>query len=146
MWTYGWKLNFQFDLHHLLTISVFSTSAFVSVCWICWYVWCCYERELCFLCFLFLLLFLIPSSDVFDWEHVPYSTCMHSTNSLAEKKGGKFFPVSETNREVKPSEFGGFVNPVRGKKNECICTMERILLLMAHNRSVTVILGLSRGK
>lgn len=70
--------------------------------------------------------------------------CTQQTTAWQEKKKGKkTFPVSGTNGE----RFWKLRASLRwGKKNERICTMEHILLVMAYNGSVTVIWGLSRGK
>lgn len=65
----------------------------------------------------FLFSFLIPSSDVFDCEHVPYSTRMHSTNnSLAGgKKNQKENFSSQRDKRGKVLE-ASLHHCIRGKK------------------------------
>lgn len=103
------------------------------------------ESFVSFVLIFLLFFFLIPSSDVFDCEHVPYSTRMHSTNnSLAGKKKRKENFSSQRDKRRKVLEASCII--ALEEKNERICTMEHILLVMAYNGSVTVIWGLSRGK
>lgn len=70
--------------------------------------------------------------------------CTQQTTAWQEnKKERKLFQSAGQTEKG----FGSFAHHcVGGKKNERICTMEHILLVMAYNGSVTVIWGLSRGK
>lgn len=69
--------------------------------------------------------------------------CTQQTTAWQEKKRKENFS-SQRDKRRKVLEASCII--ALEKKNERICTMEHILLVMAYNGSVTVIWGLSTGK
>lgn len=114
MWTSEGKVIFYFDLHRLFSIQ----SLAPPLSWVFaenseMFDVALKERFVSFV-LIFCSFFLIPSSDVFDCEHVPYSTRMHSTNnSLAGKKKERklFQSAGQTEKG-----FGSFVHHCVGEK------------------------------